>query len=230
MARNTQLLQLVDQLRSELGASVNPSQGLNTLATHKYKLKVAQEFLYYDYAWPFLKEPGDVVMQAGQRYYDLPVAAEGIKRVEYKWGDTWAPLKQGIGGPEYSAEDSEDDERADPVRAWQFYGLNQFEVWPLPATNDLCTVRFYGTRVLTPLVADNSRALLDDRLIVLYAAWSLSPKEQRDNRLKDFNTYYSALKRRSTNKSRGIVLGGAGGGACPESPTTVRVAVDRGEN
>jgi hypothetical protein len=167
VARGTQLLRLVNDLRSELKESTNPAHGVNTLETYKYKLNAQQEFLYNDYAWPFLNGSFDVTTQAGERYYDLPVDPGTIRRVEFKWNGIWFPLANGISGRNYNAQNSEDDQRADPVQRWQFYGSQQFEVWPIPATE----------RQHRPLLGARRRsrrwsrtaigACIDDRLIVL---------------------------------------------------------------
>lgn len=208
MARGTQLLKLVDQLRSELKESTNAAHGVNTLGTYKYKLNAQQAFLYHDYAWPFLNGTFDVETQAGERYYDLPVDAGTIGRVEFKWNNIWFPLARGISGRNYNAVDPDQDNRSDPVQNWQLYGESQFEVWPLPATNG-STVRFWGRQALTEMVADNHRCVIDDRLIVLFAAANLAPKEQYQRKLAEANSFYRALKKRYRSRSRGFVLGGS---------------------
>lgn len=224
MARGTQLIALLDQLRKELKESANPSSGVNTLDTYKYKLDAQQEFLYNDYTWPFLNGRFDVTMQAGERYYDLPVNPGTIKKIEFQWNNVWSPIHRGISGQNYNSLNSDTDMRNDPVQAWDFFEENQFEVWPIPASNG-STFRFYGTQALTKLVNDDSRAVLDDRLIVLFAAANLAPKEQYQRKLAEANSYYRAIKKRYRNRSRGFVLGGADGpsvGRLPPGP--VRVA------
>lgn len=233
MARYTTLATLVDQLRSNLKLSVNPSQNSNVLATHKYALKTAQEFLYQDYSWPFLRGRFDVSLQDGQRYYDIPVDPGRIEKVEYKYNDVWSPLPYGIGGPQLSSQDSDDDERSDPVQRWDHYKgdgthsqPDQFEVWPIPAT-DTGTVRFYGVQALGSLVADTDRAKLDDLLVVSMACLDLCAEEERERRLAKFNAYYATLKRRYSGAPVSFVLGG-GLGKEYFDPRTIRVAVDTG--
>lgn len=224
MARGTQLIELVDQLRSELKESTNPSHGTNTLVTYKYKLNAQQEFLYNDYTWPFLDRDFDVEMEQGERYYTLPVNPGTIKRVEIKWNNVWSPLEQGIAGAQLNALDSDRDMRNDPVQRWQFYGDNQFEAWPIPASTG-ATVRFWGMQALTKMVADADRAVLDDRLIVLFAAANLAPKEQYQRKLAEANSYYRTLKKRYRTRSRGFVLGGGTGPSVGRQPPGhVRVA------
>jgi hypothetical protein len=224
MARGTQLIKLVDQLRSELKESSNPASGVNTLESYKYVLNAQQEFLYHDYAWPFLRGHFDVEMQAGERYYDLPVDPGTISRYEFKWNDIWSPIVVGIGASNYNSQDSDRDQRADPVQNWQFEGDTQFEVWPVPASNG-GTVRFWGRQALTKMVKDTDRCILDDRLIVLFAAANRAPKETYQRKLAEANSYYRALKKRFTNGSRGFVLGGGQGNSTGRSPPGhVRVA------
>jgi hypothetical protein len=67
---------------------------------------------------------------------------------------------------------------------WQIHDGNQFEVWPLPASNG-ALVRFSGRRKITPLVGDDDRCDLDDQLVVLYAAAEVEAKKsQKDADLK----------------------------------------------
>lgn len=224
MARNTQLISLVDQLRAELRQSQNPSAGVNVLDTQKRALRTAQEFLYADFEWAFLWDEYDVETQAGQQYYDLPVDSGSIKKVDFKFGNAWSPLRWGIGGPQMNSQDSDLDQRSDPVQRIGPHGDAQFRVWPIPATDDN-TIRFYGKAALRALVADDDRAMLDDTLIVMYAAWKLAPKERKKDALADFTTFYATMKKKFRIPAKAFVLGGGGGlpmGRTP--PGHVRVA------
>lgn len=229
MARGTQLRELVIQLRHELQQSANPAHGVNTVDSHKYKLNATQEFLWNDFAWSYKNGPFDVETQAGERLYDLPCDQGSIRRVEVKWGNVWHPVAWGIGGRELSSIDSELDERTDPITKLDIRDEGQFEVWPLPAT-DGNTIRFYGRASYAKLVNDADRAVLDDRLIVLFTAANLAPKEQYQRKLAEANTYYRTMKKRGRIPSRGFVLGG-GSGPSRYTPGPVRVAeADRSGN
>lgn len=224
MARNTQLLELLGQLQSELRESKNPAAGVNVRDTRINALNQAQEFLYYDNTWSFLNSNFDVTTQAGQQNYDLPVDDGKIKKVELKWGNAWTPLQWGIAGPQLTAQDPDLDQRADPVQRIDLIDGEQFRVWPLPAS-DGNTIRFWGTRRLTRLVDNDDRAILDDRLIVLLAAWDLAPKERKDSALQKFTTFYKTWKKAFRLPRKHFVLGANGGiptGRQP--PGYVRVA------
>lgn len=224
MARNTQLVELLDQLRSELRQSKNPAAGVNSDDTYKRALRTAQEFLYMDYDWSFLYGWFDVDVEAGSQYYDLPCQPQSIKSVHFKWNNIWHPLKWGISVKQLNSMDPDQDQRADPVTHIDYYGANQYRVWPLPAT-DGGTVRFDGKAALTNLVTNANRALLDDLLIVTYAAYDLAPKERKDAALAKFNTIYQTQKKAFRRKQKGFVLGGGGGTPAGRTPPGhVRVA------
>lgn len=228
MAYDTTLISLVDQLRAELRQSLNPSAGVNVLDTQKRALRTAQEFLYKDHEWPFLSGEFDVNTAAGQQLYDLPV--KKIKKVDFKWGTQWLPLKWGIGSPQLNSQDSDLDQRSDPVQRIDVLGA-QFRVWPLPATGDN-PIRFYGTQALRPLVKDDDRAMLDDLLIVSYAAWKLAPKERKKDALAEFTSIYATEKKATRRPAKHFVLGGGGGTPTGRQPPGhVRVAeADRSES
>jgi hypothetical protein len=224
MARGTQLAELIDQLRSNLEMSVNPAQGVNALGVHKRALNEAQELMYYAYEWPFLNGYFDVTMSAGSQFYDLPVDPGTIERVEFKWGNVWTPLVKGIGGPQLNAQDSDNDQRSDPVQNWEFYQTNQFRVFPIPASGD-GIVRFYGRQALSRLVTNTDRAVLDDTLIVKFAAAQLSPDKKKASKQQEANTFFNVLKKRYRNRKRVFVLGGGGGQPVGRQPPGhVRVA------
>ena len=181
MARGTTLGQLVTMLRAECGHATSAALGQNTLPRMKQVLQRTQEFLWGDYTWPHLRVWREEVLQAGQRYYSWPsdLAFDRIEadKTAVRYDDTWRPVLYGIEPCHYNAQDPELDERDDPVIRWQAYEDDQFEVWPLPATNGL-RMRFYGIRKLKPLIADGDRADLDDNLLVMFAAAEILAKQR----------------------------------------------------
>ena len=179
MARGTQLLQLVAQLRAETGRSDNVAAGRNEETSLKARLKATQEALYQAFDWPFLRAMQTIPMQAGDRYYNWPalVHPDRLTRIKLRWNNTWYSVERGIGENEYNSYDSENDERSDPV--WRFdirstgadlaSQVEQIEVWPIPASNDP-VLYLWGLRPLKPLVANTDVCDLDDNLIV----WTLA--------------------------------------------------------
>ena len=206
--RGTTLGELVTQLRAEMGESLQASLGLNTLENYKMRLRREQERLYDDWDWQILRGYYDVPMQAGERYYDFPVVPESLEKVEVLFNDFWFPLRKGISGVEYSSFPN--DQQYDPVQKWDNYldplggdstvDNLQFEVWPIPQVDGASTVRFWGKRVLPPLISDSDKAILDDQLIVLYAAATLmKDSEARKLKLAEADSRYKSLKKRLSN-------------------------------
>lgn len=187
--RGTTRGQLVEMLRNECGISSASSVGNDNLSYLQQLIDRHYEFLADDYDWPFLRVDNDdatKTLQAGDRYYDFPVAMdlESTLSADTFYGNIWTPLDYGIGPEEYTAMNSEANQRADPQLKWRIKDGDQFEVWPMPATNG-SLVRFKGRRRRTVLVGDTSRCDVDDMLVVLYAAAEiLSKQNQRDAAVK----------------------------------------------
>lgn len=205
MARGTTLGNLVTQLRVQLGHSTNPAVGSEFLDNIKEALRVAQKELWDEHDWRFLRVRKDKTINAGQRYYDFPtdMSMDGVESVSMQWGSEWIPVEQGIEPEHYSAFDSDNDERSDPILRWDVIdtGTLQFEVWPLPATAS--TIRFMGKKSLGALTSETDTADLDDRLIVLKAAVALETSEAKVKRLDTlFGRRMTVVKGRLTSKER----------------------------
>lgn len=174
MALRTTLNDIVDMVRDEARLSSNTSRGSDHRANIVRLIRRHYLTLADGYDWQHLSlRFGDSKkeMVAGQRFYDFPanLNTDRIVEVHHKHGAVWNPLDYGIGLNEYSARDSELDERTDPVSKWDYYGHAQFEVWPIPASAS-GAVCFTGQKKVEPLSADDSRADLDDELIALFAS------------------------------------------------------------
>jgi len=171
--RGKTLGELVADFRDEAGMASTAAMSQNALQAIQTKIRRTQEVLYADWAWPFLRMQRDEVLQAGERYYSFPPELDPDRLesvvVREQSDSLWRPVTYGIDMWMRNNCDSELDERRDPVCAWQYFENDQYEVWPMPATNT-GVLRFTGIQKLPPLKADADRAVLDDRLIVLYAA------------------------------------------------------------
>lgn len=216
MARGSTLGQLLDDLRAEVGHSLNPALGTNTRDVLINVLQRQQKRLWEDYAWPFLRVTRDVTVQAGLRYYNLPadLTFERVEMAEFKWGDRWYQLAYRIGREQLNQYDSDRDVRSWPVERWDTTDDGRIEIWPVPAQNGSSTtgdgtVRLTGIRKLKTFVSDADTADLDDQLIVLYAAAEiLARQKQADapNKLQQAQAHYARLKAR-TAKGDTFVMG-----------------------
>ncbi len=177
MARGKTLLKLLQDLRAEIRASGNAAHNASSRESHVLLLQRMQEDIYDRHDWPNLRVERFIDVQAGQRYYDPPpdINLDRVETIEVRYGQRWCPVTYGIDASHYSTWDSEIDQRSWPVQCWQIYEDEQIELWPVPADNADTTsldgrLKITGIRKLAPLVADADTAMLDDRLIVLYAA------------------------------------------------------------
>ena len=182
MARGTQLLQLVENLREEVGRASSVAVGNSDLPGLKQKLRRVQEQLYDEYDWPFLRQIFPALyLQAGEQYYDLPAGLhlERIEAVELWYSNFPRPIERGITPREYAIYNSLTGVRQEPAMAWdvRWTGTSdQIEIWPLPVTNAQY-LTFTGIRNLRPLIAGSDVADLDDQLIVLWAAGEILSRQ-----------------------------------------------------
>lgn len=175
MTRGLQLSQVVESLQHEIRSSTATSRGIDNREYLKHVLKRSQELIYDENWWPFLaaeKANARKTLAAGQRYYDFPtgINRDRIAQVWSQFGTSiWTPIDQGITPQQYTEFDSDSDARADPVLRWDWQGDDQFEVWPLPASNG-GVIWFEAMVPLPALTQESSVLVLDDIAVYLRAA------------------------------------------------------------
>ncbi len=178
MARGTAFSELVSRTRSETLRSDNLAIGPADLHIVKEKVNSTYQTLYMARDWAHLKTTFTrVPLSAGDRYYNCPTGlnSERVISARVWWNDKPTPIDRGIGFDEYNTYSSEDDERSDPVLKWDVKwtgSADQIEVWPIPSTNDQ-SLQFIGIYAAPRLVNDADLCLLDDDLVVLFAAAAL---------------------------------------------------------
>jgi len=212
MARNTSLLSLRDQLRAEIGASPNVAMGVNTVEQFDQLLRRTQERLWHDFDWSFGVIDRDEPLLAGQRYYafDQDIDFDRICCAQVKYSELWHPISYGIGTDEMNNYDSDTGEASEPALRWRHYEGNQFEVWPIPTTNNQ-TLRFRAVRKLPPLIATTDTALLDDTLIVLFAAaehLARTKAQDASAKLSQAQSHFNRLKGMGLKTDRFVYGGG----------------------
>lgn len=175
MARGASLLELVGELRVELGRAPNLSVGPGDIPMLQRTLRRVQKLLWTNYDWPFMRQVFPVIpLQAGEQFYDPPDGLD-LNRIESAavWtNDTPSEIKRWITWEQYASHNP--GVRGDPVMAWdvrtdQADFTSQIEVWPTPAS-DQYGLQIIGIRNLRPLVHDADLCDLDDELIILFAA------------------------------------------------------------
>jgi len=237
MARGTTLEELVANLRAEIGQTTNTSVSRASLDMLTTTLRRVQERLWNDFDWPHMRVQRDIQMQAGDRYYDFPTDIDltRIEKMEIKFGGRWIPVQHGISVEDFAVMDSDLDVRNDPVARWDYYNGesgdtdNQFEVWPIPATNGTEAskegyVKITGIKRLRPLVAMSDVADLDDWLLILYAASELLARLKTPDaaaKLEAANLYYARIKGRQAGRKEPFKIGGE----CEEKESGIRLRV-----
>lgn len=207
--RNQTLRSITEKVRSRARVSTNPSQGIDDRQGIVTKINFYYQFFAADYKWSFLEakhEEAFKALQAGERYYDFPVVLnqEFPFTAWVKWSGAWLPLIYGITKAHYTAQDSDLGRRSDPVTNWRITDSEQFEVWPIPASEGI-TLGFDGQRMPAPLVGDGDRCELDDQLIVQHCAGEiLAANDQKDAKLvlSAGAAIYTRLKGNTADQTR----------------------------
>jgi hypothetical protein len=211
MATRDTLATLTEEVQYELGHVASPSAGQNFREHIKSRIRREYRRLYHDHNWRHLRARTDIAMVAGQRYYDYPEAAEleTIIEMHVKWSGTWNPVTDDMCEMDYNAFDSDLGVRTDPIQKWRPYDVDQFEVWPLPAS--AYTLRVVTKRPFTQLVEESDRCDLDTDLVVLHVAAELLRKQDDKEAalvLGRASQHYDTLKSRARASRRTINLAG----------------------
>lgn len=225
MARGTKFGEILTMLREETGRAVSTALGQNEIGALKARLRRTYRWLHRDFDWPHLQIRRDKTVSAGERYISFPADIDferltPILEVKQAGGDIWYPVSYGIDARHYNYIDSDEGERDDWPRAWQFYEGDQIEIWPVPA-QDGHQLRFRGFSRPKTLVDDNDTVDLDDDLVVLFAAQQQLRREKSadaEDYAQQARALYLKLKGRSI-KSAPIDMANAsdrdGGGKYP---------------
>jgi len=187
--RGSNLESIIDGIRAEARLSTAGSRGVEDRDRILRMVNRYYETLWDEHDWEFLRiqrESSYKNMAAGQRFYDFPVGLrpDDISSVWMRWGNDWIPVEYGITFSHYAQYDSERNQRADPVQRWVVRSPQQFEVWPMPASN-AGVLGFEGKRTFAALADNADNCQLDDQLIILsVAAEILAGNKQADAQTK----------------------------------------------
>jgi hypothetical protein len=201
MARGTQFLDLQTRVRAESGLAQAVAVGVDALAEIKEVINSTCQTLYMDHDWPHLRTVFErESLSAGQQYYDFPTELD-VERVEDAyiwWGGKAHPFERGINFRDYNIWS--DADRSGPAYQWDVRWVDnatQFEVWPIPDTNDQ-EFQFIGLTRLNRLINDSDRCQLDDTLVVTFAAAELIKDEKTsEKKLKKAQGLLAKLKTRT---------------------------------
>lgn len=213
MARGVQLGQLITDVRAECGYSVDTETMVNSRSQMRHLINRIESTLYDDFAWPFAVTTVDETLFQGQRYYsfDATLDFERVEKVWWRDGGDWIPVEYGITPDLYNIHDSDVAEEASPVRRWQHYDTDQYEVWPIPDSNT-AALKMRGRRKLVPMVDDADTSTLDGNLLVLFAAAHQLAADKREDaqvKMAEARQLYNRLRAQAgSSKRRPFILGG----------------------
>lgn len=180
MARTATLRELIEMVREESGHSTHPAVGQADTDRIAALLRRTQRRLYLDFDWPHLYTEVEEKLAAGARYYGYEVGVDP-ERIRAVYAEdvngNWNPIEYGIFPTHYNIIDSENDSREDPVRRWMMRDNGSYEVWPMPATDNL-RLKFTGLREIPPLKAMDDRCILDADLLAMYASAELLARQK----------------------------------------------------
>jgi hypothetical protein len=205
---------LISDLKDEIGQSSSVAVGVDYLSKLKRDINRAYRSLYDDYDWPHLRLVAPKALIAGSRYYDFPTGFElfGVQRVVLFYNNQFhSDITRGISAEQYAVFNSYDDVRSDPVLRWDTYwsgSVTQFEVWPIPVSNDQ-DVYFFGKQKISRLVDNDDVCLLDDEMVVLFAAIRiLARQDSKDAKLalQEAQARFATM-RKTTGPTRTIRMG-----------------------
>lgn len=209
MARNQTLLKILTDVRGEARLSMNPAHNIADREAQIGLIQREQERLWADHDWPHLRVTRYIPAIAGTRYYDPrnaygedwtqrgDLSMERVEDVAVFDGSIWRNLPYGINDAMRFAHNSQIGDVSWPPRVWSRAEDDVIEIWPMPDTDAVPgleqpvppslqgVLRVRGIRDLRPLVDDEDRADLDDRLLVLFcAAALLAESGAKDTNLK----------------------------------------------
>jgi hypothetical protein len=225
MARGSTLVKLLDDLRAELHASLNPAHNNQARDKQVKFLQSTQEWLWADFTWPHLRVHRNYKLQAGQFLYDIGADfdIDRIEKIEAKFSGRWIPIMPGIDAAHYALWDTELGQRSSPVRRWRIAENEQVELWPIPIVDGDPVlleghIKVTGIRKLRPLVEDDDRCDLDDQLIYLYAAAKSSPATQEGKFALNLANKRMARLKGNLTPRRQFKMFGIGRGEGPSRP------------
>lgn len=212
--RGQQVGALIQMLRRELGIAESPALGRNTREAHLQALRAAQERIYHAHDWPFKKIQRDIAGIAGERYYAPPadLDLENIREVHVLVNGQWQACPRGIDSCHYNITNSDAGVRQDPIYRWDLHNDadtngDMIEAWPIPLSNGLSKMRFFGIKKLSQFVFEADRADIDDFALVFTAAADLcDPKDAQRRTAKAQQHIFSLI--RNLNNSATFVSGG----------------------
>ena len=184
MALGVTLVDLVHDLRAEIGHSLNPAQGLNTEESLMYLLDRVQQQLWVEFDWPMKRGNRYVFVDRGQNFLPYPadMTFSGIVRIHWversSPGGKWKPLEYNINILDDFGQVEDDlNTHLGPPRRWDNNPTeNTIQLWPIPDRD--IALRLHGLRECKRMKLASDKCELDSVLIVMRAAAELAVRQK----------------------------------------------------
>lgn len=219
MPSGVELSVLRTMLAAHCGNEPSVSVAPGAVALDNQLLNDYQRILVSKNAFLQAHARAEIPLTVGTQYYAFPSTLLDqarvkkpafVKQINLFSYDVWF----GIGQREYNAFNSAAGITGSPVRRWDMVMVNgamMVEVWPVP--NVAQTLMLDGTIPVTPMVADTDVCMLDDLLIVLWAAAARLRRIQPDEaaaKRQEAMEYLQELKASSLSRHDTFNISGAG--------------------
>lgn len=198
---------IIEEVKLEAGESTD--SGIATTRDPRIKQIINREYRWMaqQWRWPLRHDEQEVTLVASTATYNFPSTMDPahIDEVWAQVGDHWHTIPHGVGRLERSLYDDADE--AWPPRRFEFQpdtgtGTITFEVWPIPSQAG--AVRISGQLVISDLVNDSDKCLLDADVLVLLAAGQLLAIKQRPDAAYKTNQAKQRAETILRNMSQGI--------------------------
>lgn len=198
---------LISDLRDELRRANSPSASPDDEPSLGRTINRLYRTLYLKHDWPhLLKMFTPIPLNAGQRYYDVPTGLEFDRIIEAKvwWNGHAISIQRGIEFADYELYNPDLDQRTSPIEKWdvRWTGVKeQIEVWPKPDSTAQ-TLQFRGVHRIDPLVSPEDKCLLDNDMVVAFAAAELLKAQKSDDadaKLQIANELFRVLTTRAVS-------------------------------
>lgn len=173
---------IIEEVKLEAGETTSPAQATTRDPRIKQIINREYRWIAQKWRWPLRHDEVEVSLVADTQTYTFPATLDpaNIDEVWTEVGTTWQRVPHGVGRLERSLYS--DTETSWPPHRFEFQpdtgtGTITFEVWPIPSQAG--TVRISGQLVITDLVNDSDKCLLDADVLVLRSASQLLAVKNR---------------------------------------------------
>lgn len=185
-------------IQGRLGFGMAGQSGVVNSGLIDSMIRDGQEQLYEQFDWLEMKAVDERLTGSDQQYYDYPTDCN-IDRIIGMWikvGGIYVPLNEGISFADRSSPASNVPQK--------YERREQFELWPVPATNGY-TIRTEYIKTLAPLVNNGDRVSLPPGIVYLHAL----ANAKAHYRQPDAQTYASQLdallvKKKARHRSKSV--------------------------